>query len=449
MPLRPANSGLHCTAWWSLGAGALACAVAISAQTIDSGRPKRDPSTVSLSAEPNGTNFVNASTALRISWKRPGGDYVDAKGVINGPDPHARVRVEAIDTLTLDISGIDGDVLLRFEGGPPPKWSQAMIDDLPAQAFWVDGSSNRAWHEPMQMPAFVLNPLRGRRLTIRLDNVYRPGFVLADKVHLPVVPTLAPVAGGIAAGVTRDADVARRAEVLRYVEMKNEATLRQHIARGDIAEPFAYEPEWIVSPNGLPVLRVASHPTNQRLISWALRFDPQDEVYARYAVMIEDDVADGMNELGVKLPGLAGEEISWRMEHGPIAPGNRGLYAALDYRYAADTGSGFGDIRDMGAVFRAGRWYTIEQYIRLNSPGKADGIGRVWINGNLTSESINMRWRDKPTSRVNHVHVNIYHGGMGLPKRPIHYRIAAIAVAKSPIGVPPELLDSDSGKARR
>jgi hypothetical protein len=33
----------------------------------------------------------------------------------------------------------------------------------------------------------------------------------------------------------------------------------------------------------------------------------------------------------------------------------------------------------------------------------------------------------------------VYHGGMGLPKAPIHYRIAAIAVAKAYIGPPPEL----------
>jgi hypothetical protein len=38
------------------------------------------------------------------------------------------------------------------------------------------------------------------------------------------------------------------------------------------------------------------------------------------------------------------------------------------------------------------------------------------------------------------MHVNVYHGGMGLPSQPFHYRIAKIAVSSSYIGVPSELL---------
>ena len=91
------------------------------------------------------------------------------------------------------------------------------------------------------------------------------------------------------------------------------------------------------------------------------------------------------------------------------------------------------------AVLQAGRWYTIEQYAKMNTAGNADGIGRVWINGHLTWESKTVRYRNNPASKLNHVHVNVYHGGMGLPKGPLHYRIAAVVVADSYIGPPPEL----------
>ena len=245
---------------------------------------------------------------------------------------------------------------------------------------------------------------------------------------------------GLAANVAKDADLARQPEVLRYLALTDEKTLRDSLPRGTMAEPFAYEPEWLTGPNALPVLRFASSLQNQRLISWFLHFAPQEEVYGRYCILIEDDVADGMNERGVKLPGLAGGEVSWRMEHGPVSAARRGLYAARDYIYAADTGRGFGQIRSMNSEFKAGVWYVIEQYIKLNTPGEPDGVGKVWINGKLAWQSDSVRYRDKATSRIDHMHVNVYHGGMGLPKGPMHYRIAAIAIAKAYIGPPPELI---------
>ncbi|MFO1396477.1 MAG: hypothetical protein U1F48_05375 [Burkholderiales bacterium] len=243
----------------------------------------------------------------------------------------------------------------------------------------------------------------------------------------------------LAATVASDAALAGRPEVLRYLALTGEPAVRAAIAPGDIAQPFAYEPEWLAGPNGLPVLRIAASLANQRLVSWFLRFPPQDAVYARYCMLIEDDVADGMTERGVKLPGLTGGEVSWRMEHGPVDVRRRGLYAALDYRYAADTGAGYGAINGMNVSFKAGLWYVIEQYVRLNTPGRADGAGKVWINGRLVWASDSVRWRDHAATRIDQLHVNVYHGGMGLPKGPMHYRLAAIAVATAPIGPPPEL----------
>lgn len=404
--------------------------------------PRPDPATrgVALSPERGGTDFEYASAALNLRWKHPGGDYLDAEGVVDGPNPHAQGTVGwKLTTLDFDISKFDDDLLLRFEGGPAPVWSTPLIDGVPAEAFWVDASSNHPLSAPMHMPAFIRNPGHGKRLSIRIDNVYQPGRVQVDPVAAPGVGYDPPVKGGLAAAVKRDSDLGRNPNVLRYLELRNEPMLRQLLPRGTMAEPFAYHPEWITGPGGLPALRVSSDPKNPRLISWFLHFDSQEEVYARYCILIEDDVADGMNELGVKLPGLAGDEVSWRMEHGPVAPGNRGLYAALDYIYAADTGSGFGQIRDMGAVFEAGRWYTIEQYVRLNTIGQADGVGKVWINGRLTWQSSTVRYRNDPKSRMNQLHINIYHGGMNPVKAPIHYRVAGIVVAKAYLGPPPEL----------
>lgn len=395
---------------------------------------------VAVSASPNGTSYEYASAALHLRWQRPGGDYVDADGVLNGPKSSIVVPVSRPIDVEIDISSLEGDLLLRFDGGHAPGWSSPRIDGEPVEAFWVDASSNRPIGAPLKMPAFVANPGNGKRLTISLQNIYQAGRLLVDRVAPPVPPAWTMQSGGLAATVAKDAGLRGRPGVIRYLEASSEATMRKLLPRGSVADPLAYDAQWLAGPKGLPVLRASSHPANQRLISWFLRFEPQQEVYARYALLIEPDVADGMTELGVKLPGLAGGEVSWRMEHGPIAPANPGRYAALDYMYSAESGAGYPPLRSMGGVFEAGRWYSIEQYVKLNTPGQPDGVAKVWINGNLTWSSDKVRFRDKPDTRIDHLHVNIYHGGMGLPKAPIHYRIAAIAVAREYIGPPVELL---------
>jgi len=417
-----------------------------SPAAIPTAQAKSSAKAVQISGEPGGTNFGYANVALHTRWQREGGDYVDANGVPNGPTPHATAMIGGrLQTATLDISRIDGDIFLRFEGAAPPKWSDPRIDDVATAAFWVHKSSRHPLGAPFQLPAFVRNPARGKTLSIQIEEAYSPGQILVDKVDAPALPALPVVRGGLAAGATKDVDLMRRPEVLRYLELKDESALRKWLPHGTVAEPFAYQPEWIAGPHGLPALRFSSDPNNRRLIAWRLRFPPQEEVYARYCLFIEDDVADGMTELGVKLPGLAGDEVTWRMEHGRVAPGNRGVYALVDYLYAAELGRGYPKLRSMGALLQAGRWYSIEQYVKLNTPGQADGIGKVWVNGHLTWESNEVRFRDKPLSRINHVFVNVYHGGRKYVKAPIHYRIAAIAAATSYIGPPPELsLDARS-----
>src|SRR5688572_21222732 len=89
--------------------------------------------TIAISGAAGGTDFSHASVALRVPWKRKGGDSIDANGVPNGPTPHARVKLGlALATLTFDIEKIDGDLLLRFEGGHAPSWSSPLIDGAPA-----------------------------------------------------------------------------------------------------------------------------------------------------------------------------------------------------------------------------------------------------------------------------------------------------------------------------
>ncbi|MEP7062484.1 MAG: polysaccharide lyase [Betaproteobacteria bacterium] len=405
----------------------------VLALPVHAASPPSDDDVVQLSQLGGGTDFLNASSALRVQWLQRGGDYVDRDGVVNGPNHHLTVSVDgSIRDFVIDISSIPGDLVLRFGPGDAPSWDNVLIDGHPADAFWVDATANHALTgTTIRMPMFVHG---GATLSMHLAALpgAKPVAFTIDPVAKPVVPEL-PMRGPSAPP-----------DILDF-ELTDEASLRR-LAPGQIAEPFAFDPQWLIEPNGLHSLRFSSA-DGPRLISWFLHFAPQESVYARYCLFIEDDVADGMTELGVKLPGLAGGEVSWRMEHGPVAPANRGLYAAVDYLYDAESGSGYGTSAAMGATFRAGQWYTVEQYVKLNSPGHPDGIGRVWINGNLTWESTHVRFRDTAATLINQIHVNVYHGGLGVPKAPIHYRIASIAVSHSYIGPPANLLTNGISQA--
>ena len=39
-----------------------------------------------------------------------------------------------------------------------------------------------------------------------------------------------------------------------------------------------------------------------------------------------------------------------------------------------------------GAKLETNRWYSIEQYLKLNTPGKHDGVLRAWAGGRLVLE---------------------------------------------------------------
>jgi hypothetical protein len=219
------------------------------------------------------------------------------------------------------------------------------------------------------------------------------------------------------------------------LDLTSYATITATIPSGNMAQPWAYDAEFITESTGLKALRFASNIHNQRLISWFMPIGSREEVWARYAVMIEDDVAAGFNELGMKLPGVGSlqERISLRMEHTP--PRADGTYGFTSYWYDAESGSGYGVITPMGASFTPGRYYVIEQYVKLNTPGVADGIIRIRVDGRQTYERTdklfrrNDQFQPVASTKLEDLHLNFYHGGMRMPKSVFHYRLAAVAVS--------------------
>lgn len=60
-----------------------------------------------------------------------------------------------------------------------------------------------------------------------------------------------------------------------------------------------------------------------------------------------------------------------------------------------------------------GRWYLIEMQVKMNSPGKPDGMVRGWIDGKLSYEKTNMIWRlpGHENLHVRTIWLNIHAGG--------------------------------------
>ena len=387
------------------------------------------------------SDWVHASKALVVPWTTGGGDWSDADGVPNGRKPLRSLVAKPVTTI--DIAGIDGDLLLMQSSN----FESATIDGQPAGAFWMHSSSNRAMPLPTQYmnsesKAIVLNPGRGKVLTlacsqpgagIQVFKLRPPGIV---DLPMRAVPGVLPPDMGV-------------------LETLTEAALFAVMGRGAGVGPapgsiWAYDPSNGVDAEhgNMPYLRCAITPANQKGIGWFWWHNPVSEIYLRYCLWLEDDIALGMTEQGVKLPGPEGDEASWRLIHSRPDHANPNLYAAFDYRYSGDSGNGYGVTSGSygGAILRTGRWYVFEQHAKANTftngAPNSDGVAEVWINGHPVFASSKIQWFVNPASRFKKFFINLYHGGMGLPTRNIHYRLAKLARSTTRIGIPRELLVS-------
>ena len=61
--------------------------------------------------------------------------------------------------------------------------------------------------------------------------------------------------------------------------------------------------------------------------------------------------------------------------------------------------------------FEPGRWHKLEQLVVLNTPGKADGVLKVWFNGELMIDRRRVRYRDRAKVRIDGVMFSTFFGG--------------------------------------
>ena len=183
-----------------------------------------------------------------------------------------------------------------------------------------------------------------------------------------------------------------------------------------------------------------------------LGYEPE-EIYFRYYLRFADD----WNPVqGGKLPGIAGTygragwggrtangENGWAMRgyysrmpdksnpmHGLTPIGTYAAYADMPGKWALPwlwTRNGIGSLE-------RNRWYCIEQHVKMNTPGKHDGIVRGWIDGKPAYENHEVMFRTVDALKIDRVWMNVYHGGTKPAAADHHVFVDNIVIAEEYIG---------------
>lgn len=180
--------------------------------------------------------------------------------------------------------------------------------------------------------------------------------------------------------------------------------------------------------------------------AWHTGAEPE-EIYFRYALRLAPDFDPGYTG---KLPGIGG--TYFRGGYGGIPSDGkngwsaRGLFGVKNaqgripigfYVYHVDMPGQYGDgwyWNIEGGGLELDRWYQIEQYARMNTPGLNDGVLRAWVDDALVFERTDLRFRDVPELKIEKVWVDVYYGGKVTAERDHHLFMDDIVISRSRIG---------------
>lgn len=196
-----------------------------------------------------------------------------------------------------------------------------------------------------------------------------------------------------------------------------------------------------------------------------------DELYVRIYLYLGDTWGENiLNESGKRPGGISGTysqtpyAAGWggRTTNGSNGWSARGGYIAqvpygynplqghttlATYLYHADQPGGYGeqlnwDLKLNGSLEK-GRWYSIEQYVKVNttdgnnlqgSSGNNDGIVRGWVDGRLAFEKTGVRFTDMDYIKIQTADFGLYYGGFGNTPFDQHMAIDDIVISRSYIG---------------
>jgi len=84
-----------------------------------------------------------------------------------------------------------------------------------------------------------------------------------------------------------------------------------------------------------------------------------------------------------------------------------------DIRPNGQTGGPYGDAYKIFSNLQDDKWYTIRQYLKLNTPGQSNGTVTMWVDGQevWSRSNLMMRKSGKSNLKINALVINTYRGG--------------------------------------
>jgi len=124
---------------------------------------------------------------------------------------------------------------------------------------------------------------------------------------------------------------------------------------------------------------------------------------------------------GGKLPGVSGGRGN---TGGKVPNGTDGWSVRMmwndqgrpvQYVYHPEQPEKWGDALfwDYPGAIKRGVWHTVQTYVKLNTPGKHDGIIKTWLNGKQVLEKTGMRFRDNNSLQIDRFQFVSFFGGHG------------------------------------
>ncbi len=304
--------------------------------------------------------------------------------------------------------------------------------------------------------------LQSATLYLVSDVQYGSGARLgAFRVEPPFERASSKVEQGLAARYKRDAGLEKDPAVLFTSGFEEQLWMSRwsdYSLRSE-ASAVSTDPERGFAPLSGKALRVTL--TKGKNLGLDLRYlfakegqaEPE-EIYFRYYLRFASDWNPSLD--GGKMPGIAGTygRAGWGMRktdgyNGWSARGGfnarpaeaksvAGLTALNTYSYHADIRDASGDIWPWGkgpaALLENKRWYAVEQYLKLNTPGEKNGIMRAWVDGKLVMEKNDIRFRNTDALKIETVWLDVYHGGVSPSPHDMSLYLDNVVIARQYIG---------------
>ena len=177
--------------------------------------------------------------------------------------------------------------------------------------------------------------------------------------------------------------------------------------------------------------------------------DEPEALHGRYYVKFGKTWDPGR---GGKLPGISGtyRRAGWG---GRPVDGTNGWSARMSFRkskiregetqisyysYHADMkgqyGSSFRWENEGRGSLANDRWYCIETYVSMNTPGENDGVLRGWVDGEPAMEKTDIRFRDVDSLKVEQFWFNIYYGGKWAAPADMHIDFDSVVLSDQRVG---------------